>query len=78
MEDVKVKIYLVKDSFNNKDACVVSDSCETVQVCGMKDKNGESLYFESDAYHLDNWCAENGLEIKIVDHSHNFNDLWNS
>lgn len=38
----------------------------------MKNKNGESIYFESDAYHLKSWCEENNLKI----HTNNTQTTW--
>jgi len=59
-------IYVVNDSHGKKDATVANEPSDTIQICGMKDKKGEALYFESDAYHLKNWCDENGLEMDAI------------
>lgn len=66
-------IYLVEDSFGNEDYAVCGCSSETIQICGMKDKAGGELYFESDAYHLINWCTENDLKFKYVEKVHELN-----
>lgn len=57
-------VYAVWDGHDNFDSAVVDESCETIQITGMKSKNGDSLHFESDAYHLENWCNENNLEYQ--------------
>ena len=54
-------IYKASDSFGNEDWAVVSDSSDCIQICGLKDCYGENTYFESDAYHLEEFCRQNGF-----------------
>ena len=75
---VYIKIYLVKDSFGNKYSATCEDSSDTIQICGMKNKNNEDCYFESDAYHLYSWCEDNDIEFKEIDKELDFDVLWNS
>lgn len=55
----------VKDSHGNRDALVCNEMSDTVQICGMKNKEGENVYFESDAHHLFEWCDSNGLTYSV-------------
>jgi len=59
---VSFVVYACRDSHGNYDAALCEDPSDTIQICLMKDKNGKGIYFESEAYHLENWCEENGLE----------------
>lgn len=52
----------VRDAHGNIWTVVAGDWSNTVQICGMYDKDGKNIYFESDAYHVATWCAENGLQ----------------
>ncbi len=74
---VTTKIYLMKDSKGNKSSVVVQDSSNYAQVCGMQDKDGISLHFESEAYHISTFCHDNDIELKIIDTEDDFDDLWN-
>ena len=74
---VTTKIYLMKDSEGNKESVIVQDSSNCAQVFGMKDKEGKSLHFESEAYHISTFCHDNDIELKIIDTEDNFDDLWN-
>jgi len=57
-------IYVVKDSHGNIDhECSVEPST-CISIHGMRDKAGELLRFESDAYHLESWVIENDLEYE--------------
>lgn len=64
------KIYItfyalvVEDSHGNWDTAICDDMSDSVHICGMKDSKGIPICFESDAYHLGNWCAEYGLKYK--------------
>lgn len=78
MENITVKIYMMIDAHGNKTAVVVNDSSDSAHVCGMKSPGGELLHFERDAYHLPTWCAENEIELRIVDRSEPFAELWDS
>ena len=69
-------VYLMIDSQGNKTGAIVEDPSDTVQVCGMHDQNGESLDFESDAYHIHSWCKDNGIELKVIKREEDFDSLW--
>ncbi len=73
---VHVKIYLVKDSHGNTGSATCECSSDIIQICGMKDEDGNNLYFESDAYHLETWCTDNGLEYQNQNTTHGFENLW--
>ncbi len=73
---VYCRIYLLKDTHGNKAFGVVEESCDSVQICGMHDVDSQPLYFESDAYHLDGWCKTHNIELKIVDYTEDFDELW--
>jgi len=62
---VQYKIYVVKDSFKNTYSVVTDEDCNDVQICGMFRDDGEKLYFESEAYHLEQWCRENKLDLRV-------------
>jgi len=64
---IEYKIYVVSDAHGNKEAIVVNEGCDTVQICSMKDSNYNKLYFESEAYGLSCWCDENDLTLKVID-----------
>ena len=65
--EFKYKIYAVTDIVGKQCAVVANDSGDIVQICGLLDTDLNSTYFESEAYHLDTWCTENGLLLKIID-----------
>lgn len=73
---VTTKIYLAQDSHGNRASATCEDSCDSVQLCGLKDTSGKSLYFESDAYHVPKFCEDNCIELKIIEREENFDDLW--
>jgi hypothetical protein len=58
-------VYVVTDSFGNKTAVVSEEPCDCVHVCGMRGFNGQDIFFETEAYHLDKWCENNGLILEI-------------
>ena len=60
-------IYIVEDHRGNKDYGVVNEPSDTIQICGMRNKDDKSLYFESEAYHLETFCEENGLTLRKID-----------
>jgi len=76
MNKVTSKIYLLVDSHGNKTSVVVNESCDTAQICGMKNKAGETQYFESDAYHIHTFCKEHDIELRIIDREEDFDALW--
>lgn len=69
-------IYLVKDGFGQKSFASCEDSSDTIQICGLQNTGEESLYFESDAYHLSEWCGINGLQYKCIEKEYDFDQLW--
>lgn len=75
--EVTTRIYLMKDSQGNKASVTVEEGCDTAQICGMKDKEGKALYFESDAYHISTFCNDNDIELKVIDRKDDFDTLWN-
>lgn len=75
--EVTTRIYLMKDSQGNKASVTVEEGCDTAQICGMKDKEGKDLYFESDAYHISTFCNDNDIELKVIDRKDDFDTLWN-
>lgn len=74
--EVTTRIYLCIDSHGNRAWAIVEDSCDTVQICGLKDKDGKGLYFESDGWHVKKFCEDNDIQLKIIDREENFDDLW--
>ena len=78
MKNITFKIYLLIDSHGEKTAVVTEDSSETVQVCGMKNPSGELLYFEAEAYHIETFCADNGIELRVVNNSIDFATTWDT
>ena len=61
--------YLVRDSHGNEDFDVAREEGNTISICGMKTKVGDNLFFECEAYHLKQWCEEEGLEYKMIERS---------
>jgi hypothetical protein len=68
MMNFKYYIYIVSDAHGNKEADVSSPDA-IVYFCGMKDKSGESIFFEGDADHLSCWAAKYGLTCNIKEMS---------
>lgn len=75
---VIVKIILLEDSHGNEASVVFEDSSDKVQVCGLYDKQGKLLYFETDAHYIAYWAKDNDIEIKEIDSSYDFDELWKS
>ena len=77
--EVTTRIYLMKDSQGNKASVTVEEGCDTalICVCGMKNKEGKDLYFESEAYHISTFCNDNDIELKVIDRKDDFDTLWN-
>jgi hypothetical protein len=75
--EVTTRIYLMKDSHGNKTSVTVEEGSCSAQVCGMLNKDGEKVYFESEAYHISSFCDENNIELKVVDQKFDFDTLWN-
>ena len=59
-----------------KQVRLVRKSSDTIQICGLKNQDGEPSYFESDAYHLASYCVENGLEMIVIEDIYDFDELW--
>ncbi len=76
MEIVHSKIYLLVDSQGNKSAAVVEGSSDTAQICGLVNKDGEQLHFESSAYHISQFCYDNDIQLKIISRQEKFDELW--
>lgn len=75
---IDYRVYLLKDSQGNTTYNVCEEGADFIQVCGMKNKNNERVYFESEAYHLDSFCKCNDIELKVFELKHDFDTLWNS
>jgi len=75
--EVLTRIYLVKDSFGKKVYASCEDCSDTIQISGLQNKDGKPVYFESEAYHLSTFCWEHKLELKVIRHTYDFDDLWN-
>ena len=69
-------IYLMKDSQGNEASVTVDDSSTNAQVCGLKDKNGLSVYFESEAYGIPIWANCYNIEVKEIRREEDFDTLW--
>jgi hypothetical protein len=69
---VQYKIYVVKDSFKNTWSIVTDEYGNDVQICGMVRDDGEKLYFESEAHHIEQWCRENKLDLRVFHKSEIF------
>lgn len=74
--EVTTKIYLLKDSHGNKYSATVEDSSNYAQICGLKNKDGAPVYFESEAYHLPTFCYDNNISLKVIDTKQDFDTLW--
>ncbi len=73
---VSYRIYLMVDSHGNKTFAISEESCTTIQVCNMHNKAGEVQYFEAEAYHVDSFCRDNDIELKIINREEDFDSLW--
>jgi hypothetical protein len=51
----------VSDGRGNNDCCIVQERSDAVRICGMRNDHDDYVYFESDFYHLEGWCKEQGL-----------------
>ena len=63
MTKVTCTAVVVRDSHGNEYHAVYDDSCETIQICGMRNSENKAVYFECEAYHLPLWCSDNGLKL---------------
>ena len=64
--NIEYWIYVVADSHGNKDAVVANEPADTVQICGMRSKLGNPVHFESDAYHLEEWCKDEEFSYEAI------------
>ena len=71
------KIYLVQDGFGQRAFASCEDSSDTIQICGLQNSGEETQHFESDAYHLKEWCEGNGFKYKCIEKEYDFDKLWN-
>tara|TARA_R110002012_G_scaffold200688_1_gene369714 strand:- start:1285 stop:1608 length:324 start_codon:yes stop_codon:yes gene_type:complete len=78
-ENMKVysRIYLVEDGFGQRTSASCEEGCDTIQICGLRNSGEEKQYFESDAYHLEEWCRVNGFKYKCIEKEYDFDQLWN-
>lgn len=60
---IEFTVWKVEDAHGNTDGGTINEEYDTVQVCGMKNKEGKSQYFESDFRHLGKWCEENNITL---------------
>jgi hypothetical protein len=63
---VNIEIFVVKDNFGNICSAVTDDRSNDIQLCGLKNKKGEDLYYENDAWGFEAFCKKNGLIFKVV------------
>lgn len=69
---VQYKIYVVKDSFQNTWSVVTDEDCNDVQICSMVRDDGENIYFESEAHHIEQWCKDNKLDLRVFHKTETF------
>lgn len=74
---VYTTIYLVEDGFGNMAFAASEDSCDVIQISGLRNNSDEIQYFESEAYHLGSWCEVNGFKYKVIRKEYDFAKLWN-
>jgi len=74
--EVKSKIYMMVDAYDNKAVAVSEDSTDSVCVHGLHGRNKELLHFESDAYHLPQWCSEHNIELRVITRKETWDHLW--
>ena len=76
MNEIHSRIYMVKDNFGNQDYAACGESCDVIQIQGLKREDGTTPYFESDAYHLANWCESHGFQYRCILRKESFDELW--
>lgn len=74
--EVTTIIILVEDMHGNRYSAVCGDMSDIIQICGMKNPKGESIFFETEAYHIEHWCSDNGISRRIIKRIENFQYLW--
>lgn len=60
----KIYAYRITDVHGNTWTDVISEPNKTVHVYGILDELGQSLHFESEAYHLWKWTSDNNLTLE--------------
>ena len=69
------ELYLIKDSHENEAIAVVEDASDTIQICGMHDKENKYIHFESEAYHLGSaFNEENGCTVTKITKTIDFDE----
>lgn len=76
METINYTILLFRDSQGNKQSAVVEEGFDKIQICGLKDANGNEVHFGSENYHAKNWCKENGIEMRQTSNYNDFDQIW--
>lgn len=76
MDIVTAYIYLVEDGFGQKASAVCEDNSDNIQIMGIQNSGEEKLYFEASAYHLQDWCENNGLKYRFITKKYDFDQLW--
>ena len=69
------RIYLVEDGFGQRASASCEESCDTIQISGLQNSGEENQYFESDAYHLEEWCRVNEFKYKCIEKEYDFDQL---
>jgi hypothetical protein len=64
MMTVDVMIWAFRDWQGNEWVEVTGESSDVIQVTGLVNMEGNSVYFESEAYHVEQWCRENGIRFR--------------
>jgi ubiquitin C-terminal hydrolase len=77
MMQVESTTCLMKDMHGNTGYCVFADKLyDVVCVCGLFDQSGDPIKFESEAYHLDDWCFIHDIELRKIEEENGFDYLW--
>ena len=76
--NVSISLYLLVDSHGNKAYAVCEDGSNTVQICGLKDENGENVTFESEAYHISTFAKNYKIDVQKIEYSNSFDILYNN
>lgn len=61
--------WVVRDSYGLAVHGIVSDSCDIVQVSGLHDSSGNSVYFKAEFYRLSTWCINNDIVFASQEHA---------
>lgn len=73
---VNCRIYLVEDEYGKRACATCEDTSDTIHIFGLLNNTGETPYFESEAYHLEDWCIANGFKYKCIEKEFDFDELW--